>query len=315
MIRFGKFAAALLCLLLLSPRQAVGQSFDKLVVFGDSLSDVGNVFAASGHTDPPSPPYDNGRYSNGPIWVEYLAPKLGLTFDPANDFAYGGATTGTGNLTPGLPGIQTQVSNYLLANPVADPKALYIVWGGADDFINAFLNNQPVNLTTPLTNLAGEVSALAAHGARNFLVPDLPDLGAVPAVNGNPVLSALAHQLTVSYNAAFAQEFALLQQSLPGDHITTLDVAAQTDQILADPAAFGFTNVTDSYLANGVGDPNHYLFFDIIHPTTAGHKLLADLAAAALVPEPGAFAFCLSLVVCGSVIGLRRSRRRTASAA
>ena len=69
-------------------------SFSSLFVFGDSLSDSGNAFVPTGGAIPASPPYLNGRFSNGPIWVEHLAPALGFTFNGATDFAIGGAETG-----------------------------------------------------------------------------------------------------------------------------------------------------------------------------------------------------------------------------
>ena len=104
-------------------------------MFGDSLSDTGNLYRATGNLIPP-PPYFNGRLSNGPLWVEYLAPKLNLTYTPQTNFAFAGATTGTLNTTlPIFPGLQQEVNQFTALNPVADPAALYIVWSGANDYL------------------------------------------------------------------------------------------------------------------------------------------------------------------------------------
>ncbi|HEY9301471.1 MAG TPA: SGNH/GDSL hydrolase family protein, partial [Phormidium sp.] len=65
----------------------------ELYVFGDSLSDAGTVFRATGGMYPPNPPYFQGRYSNGRVWVEYLALCLHLDFNQTKNFAYGGATS------------------------------------------------------------------------------------------------------------------------------------------------------------------------------------------------------------------------------
>ena len=83
----------------LFPLKVSAQNYDEIYVFGDSFSDTGNVFNATKGAIPPSPAYFNGRFSNGPVWVEYLAPQLGLTFDPSTNFAFGGATgaVGAGN--------------------------------------------------------------------------------------------------------------------------------------------------------------------------------------------------------------------------
>lgn len=112
--------------------------FDQMFVFGDSLSDIGTLFSLTGGLVPPTPPYFNGRFSNGPVWVENLAPRLGLAFNPSTDFAIGGATSGNQNVgsLPGasLPGLQQQVDNFVAANQAgADPNALYLVWAGAND--------------------------------------------------------------------------------------------------------------------------------------------------------------------------------------
>jgi outer membrane lipase/esterase len=58
------------CLVLVvsAPRPYAGE-LTQIVAFGDSLIDTGNFFAASGQTTPASPPYFNGRWTNGPAWV------------------------------------------------------------------------------------------------------------------------------------------------------------------------------------------------------------------------------------------------------
>ena len=106
-----------------------------VIAYGDSLSDNGNLFGAIGF--PPSPPYFQGRASNGPVAVEYLAAALGV---PLVDFAVFGATTGIGNSNDGgtsttlgiasLPGMASQL---LVAT---GPGDLVVVWGGPNDFFS-----------------------------------------------------------------------------------------------------------------------------------------------------------------------------------
>src|SRR5215475_11575436 len=100
----------------------------KLVVFGDSLSDTGNLFAATFGAVPPSPPYFQGRFSNGPVWVDALARKLTL---PVENFAIGGALTGHENEFDALGGpfggLLDEIKAFVRANPAgADPNALYV---------------------------------------------------------------------------------------------------------------------------------------------------------------------------------------------
>src|SRR3954464_8627037 len=80
---------------------AFAEPFSNLVVFGDSLSDIGNI-AQAPLINTPGPYYWNGRFSNGPVYAESLTTGLGLpalkrsTSSGGNDYAYGGAkTTGT----------------------------------------------------------------------------------------------------------------------------------------------------------------------------------------------------------------------------
>ena len=116
-------------------------TFTSVVAYGDSLSDNGNLFAATGI---PGAPYYNGRRSNGPVAIENAATILGV---PLYDFAWIGATTGLGNYgdggTPtsfgsfGLPGMQVQLAATQGSVPaLAASGALFVVWGGPNDFLS-----------------------------------------------------------------------------------------------------------------------------------------------------------------------------------
>ena len=62
---------------------------------------------------------------------------------------------------------------------------------------------------------------------------------------------------------------------------------------MANPGAYGLTNVTDSAIADGVLSGQGYLFWDIVHPTTVGQQFVSDIALAT-VPEPSSAALLLS---------------------
>ena len=143
--RFVLIVPSILMVLVAMTPIASASSFSSVVVYGDSLSDNGNLFAASLGTIPMSPPYFNGRFSNGPVIAEQLAAALGA---PLADFAVGGATSGVGNYIDGgtqtalgsfgLPGMALEVaspgSTAILSSPLAS-TGLFMVWGGANDFL------------------------------------------------------------------------------------------------------------------------------------------------------------------------------------
>ncbi len=294
-------------LFVLLPLKATAATFDRLYIFGDSLSDNGNIFNVSqefpeltGGLYPPSPPYFAGHFSSGPVWVEYLSQDLGLslptpvtTLSPTQlngsiDFAFGGAGSGAGNtvapLAPPqvLPGLQTQVTDFKAIFPQADPNALYTLWSGADDY----LFGQQANPTVTVDNITTAITNLAALGARDFIVPNLPDLSQLPATRGNSTFS----QDTTSHNSALANALAGLESQNPAPNITLLDVYSAEQQQFQNGQ---FLNVTDACLAgNGVpcSDPQDYFFWDTYHPTTTVQRIVANLAEADLniqpVPEP-----------------------------
>lgn len=294
------------------PESAQGASlgrFDEIYVFGDSLSDTGNVFEATEEFLPPSPPYSQGRASNGPLWVEYLAPKVELKPNPNTNFAFSGATTGRSNTIPfpGLPGLQQQINGFTVANPSANPNALYIVWAGADDY----LGDDVTNPTQPVGNLSMAVTSLASVGARNIVVPNLPDLGRLPGTLADDRSNALS-ALTDAHNSGLVGALDSLSQNLgPDTNIIPLDVNALFNRAIATPAEFGFTNVTNACLDNFVvcDNPDEFLFWDDLHPTTAAHQLLGEAAYAA-VPEPSSVLGTLAFGTLGAGALLKRKLKK-----
>lgn len=254
----------------------VGRSapFSGIVAFGDSLTDTGNLFALTGL--PPAPAYFDGRFSNGPLWIEYLAAEMGLGTDQVQNFAVGGATTGRENYhdpSGGLPGVLDQLDQFeaSLGGRRADPRALYTVFAGSNDI---FLEPDPaVAIGRAMQNTALAVHRLRLLGARRIMVVNLPDLGLTPygqAVGAGP-LSALS----AAYNGNL--ELVLAQLNAAGAEAILLDVAGATQRVVNDPAAFGLIDVTTPALYTGTSGAG-FLFWDQVHPTTEGHAIFADEA-------------------------------------
>lgn len=271
-----------LIVLLLWPISAISAtSFTQIVIFGDSLSDTGNLFRATNNAFPASPPYFQGRVSNGPIWVDSLEQQLNL---PVINFAIAGATTGFDNvnddLAPGLnlDGMGDQLNTYLDQQAV-DSGALYIVWGGSNNFLQ--LPADPVAAVgTSVTELVTLVATLSTLGAKHILVVNLPDLGLTPRLVGTPV-QADASALTVAFNQALVAELSKLSID-----ITEADVFTVLNQVAAAPNNFGLSVVDkkclDFITLLPCNNPDQYFFWDDIHPTTVGHSIIADQIISAI---------------------------------
>lgn len=301
----------LLAALGLAATPARAGSFTRIVSFGDSLSDVGNVFAATGGTTPDPANYHQGRYSNGPVWVEYLAGKLGVaTPTPSllggTDYAFGGAESSpSGDSTLGSPNLGTQVGMYLGTSPTIGADTLLTIWAGANDF----LQGGQFNPAVVVGNVVQAITTLAGAGGSEFLVANLPMLGEIPDVSGAPdFIRDGLNTLSSSFNAQLKIEVGALEQSL-GITIHYLDIGQYFQEMIADPAAFGLTNVTDPMM--GTGNTSGYLFWDGVHPTTEVYALVAALAFKAVVPEPSSIAL-LSVASVGLTAAAAFHRRRAA---
>jgi phospholipase/lecithinase/hemolysin len=277
--------ASLALLIGLATAQADSTAFSRLFVFGDSLSDTGNLYAMTG--DYPAPPFWNGRFSNGKLWVEYLADSLQMPIRPEDNYAVAGATTGRLNANNGrggrnYAGLQDEIDAFQTAHTQADSvDALFVVWAGANDFFAAISLGVPpqVLVSNGVYNTSMAIVRLKQSGAQHILVPNVPDLGVTPYVRGlgmGPQVSALC----AAYNQVLAA--ALDNLAASGAPVIRVDAFSTLRDMALQPSEYGFTNSTDSVLVLG-GDPDQFLFWDSVHPTTRGHEVFGHEAGRALV--------------------------------
>jgi outer membrane lipase/esterase len=328
--------AAIACIVgpLAAPAPAAASWYSGLYVFGDSLSDRGNLFALTGGAVPVAPTYAAGQFSNGPSWSAPFAARLGLPSVPSlaggNVYAYGLARSD--NVAPGLglPGfinLPGQVDAFL-AGPAAPAGALFAVWSGANNLLQAMaalpLVPDPVaflqaEAVAAAVGVLTELARLRQDGATTFLVLNQPNLGLIPRFNGDALLSSLAELASVTFNTVLAGGLAAGLGADPQVRLFTLDTFGLFEKVVAAPAGFGFTNVTGACVTGAVPDiyvnplaatqnctpaqAETTLFWDPVHPTAAAH---AVIAAAALVEVPAPGGFGLLLVGLAGMAALRR---------
>ncbi|HEY3662839.1 MAG TPA: SGNH/GDSL hydrolase family protein [Chthoniobacterales bacterium] len=321
--RFSRFGFVVATVLLFcgatQARAQTTPSFSQVIVFGDSLSDDGNIrnrledqyfisypggdfnysdgrFTNSSDTDPASTLYAG-------TWHEQLARDfLGLpaatnSLDGGTDYAFGGATTEAatrevtvisnpdpfigGDFTVTVDNLGKQVNDYLTDETI-DPAALFIVWGGGNDL---FDNDSSDNVIATAARVGGLVDQLARAGAVSILVPNVPPLGLVPNYKDDPDKATTLNAASAQYRDELNAQLDATVSALAADGITItlyrLDIYGLFYRLAANPADYGFVNISDSAQGADV-NPDEYLFWDDIHPTTAGHYQIAVAASEVL---------------------------------
>jgi len=303
------------------PASSFAGSITQLVVFGDSLSDTGNVYIATGGMEPAPPAYTAGLFTDGPdsypattgplgVWIQQMAVMMGLP-SPApslaggTNYAFGGALTGYDpNFgSGGIPWVGDQVNLYLAAHGSSVPSnALYTFWAGANDIFTG------VSPQTAVANLAANINTLFHDGGKDFLWLDMPPLGDTPdGLSLGSMESQELNLLSQEFNADWLAAMGLLRADDPGIDLVGVNVYALVESMLADPSAYGFVNVDSP--AQGLNvDPNTYLFWDGVHPTTEGHYQVGSLAYQDVAtPElPTSALFGTALLVAGVALGWRQ---------
>ncbi len=265
-----------------------------LIAFGDSLSDMGNGKNSILNV-PDVPPYWQGRFSNGQVWLEYMSEAYGLSTSigsgtsPGDNRAFGGSQTGQGYSYVLLPNVGTQITNYLTNVQSTIPSSVVVsLWSGGNDFLYG-----TANANTIIANMESHIRQLEGAGAEEFIIPNLPPLESTPEVmsRSQNQQNNIASEV-VLYNQKLATLVGDLRTEL-GITIHSIDAWSIFNDILQNKAALGLTNVQDAACSGGVsllplpicssGDTvasnvDEYLFFDKAHPTRVMHRFIGRYA-------------------------------------
>ena len=307
-------AVAILAFATAVVRTAAKGPFASIVAFGASLSDSGNAFAMRGgaNTPPdylldpllvPSAPYARGghHFSNGATWIEQFARSQGLagSVRPAYQSSGNGTNYAVGGARAWEDGLNVNLSSQVDAflgdvGGLAPSDALYTIeMGGNDirDALVAYPTGHGAILKAANISMFNNILRLYAAGARTFIVWRAPNVGLTPAIRRldtiSPGAAQLANGLTQGFNAGLDGVVAQLSAALPGIRIVRLDAFGLLNHIVADPAAFGLTDVTSACVTPNIPpftcqSPDEFLFWDGIHPSNAVHAIIANEAALAL---------------------------------
>lgn len=292
---------AVICLL---PAAATADTgYDRLVVFGDSLSDPGNAYVLTGMSlvPPytalvPDRPYARGGHhlSNGSTWIEQLATQMHLvqSVGPAlrvpgvfSNYAIDRTRACSQGPSPSYIDLSGQVGMFLDEFGSAPPEALYVVFVGGNDVRDALANQDPALIGCALFSINSNLMALIDAGARTFLVANAPNLGQVPAV---AVLGEEARTAATGASFFFNQQLEAILSGIETAYggqvsfhrLNTYDLITQASINHPD---LNVEQPCIDIIAGTVCEPaNDYLFWDGIHPTVTGHALIAEEAARVL---------------------------------
>jgi phospholipase/lecithinase/hemolysin len=325
-LQFARPPSSLLLVLLVllsgrsSPALAqTAPAFSQIIVFGDSLSDTGNVrkrtdSKTGGTVQFPSGTfnYSDGRWTNSSdtdpgsatytgVWHEQLArtflnlPAPIYSLGGGANYAFGGATTNNGtheetvvttsvfgDVTITIDDMGKQMDDYLASHAI-DSNALYVVWGGGNDLFN---DDSAANVTATAARATALMTRLANAGAKYIMVPNIPPLGLIPKYGGDAAKQRSLSTAAANYRDELNADLAVSVSNLASQGITPtvypVDAWTNTIRVMTYPSRYGFTNISNAARGNSNANPDQYLFWDEKHPTTAGHYQTAKGANDAL---------------------------------
>ncbi|MAK05101.1 MAG: hypothetical protein CMA03_04355 [Euryarchaeota archaeon] len=276
-------------------RNSYFNQIPNLLVFGDSLSDMGNAKNSILNV-PDVPPYWENRFSNGKVWIDYISQHYGVSTSigsgtqPGDNRAFGGSQTGQGYSYLLLPNVGTQINNYLTDVQANIPSDNIVsLWAGGNDFLYGTADSDII-----VTNMESHIRQLVGAGANELIIPNLPPLEKTP--EGLSRTQNQQNELSseiISYNSKLLDLINDLENEF-GIKIHHVDAWTAFNDVVDNKESLGFTNVQEAACSDSSGiiisiflpicdssstlvpNVDEYLFFDKAHPTKVMHKFISQ---------------------------------------
>ncbi len=283
-------------------------SFSKLVAFGDSLSDTGNI--ANITFDFPFPYYEN-RITDGPVALDYIAQHIGSNANASLHLngqtgGYNYAVAGGNIVGNDIEDLTAQVTSYLSrVNGNADPNALFVIFIGGNDVrgIRGVTSTQAAysSIEQMLSVLITQMSRLSSAGAQNFLVSNVANIGRLPESiqreSSDPGVVSRVASYSVRYNKRLLEELTEFVKSTKRV-VRHFDVYAVLEEIINDATSLGIVQTTvgcfdfdsfdfhpDCFSIFGIRF-ERFVFFDNLHPTSLTHQIVGNAMIQQLSQPP-----------------------------
>ncbi|KAI8051026.1 hypothetical protein BDF22DRAFT_777741 [Syncephalis plumigaleata] len=262
------------------------------------MTDTGNLFNLSRQRWPDQSLYYRGRFTNGPVWIEWLQQMSGAELDNlsfaggTSDSEFIQGTSGRWNGVFAAPGVKQQITQYYLPKlksskfSYVDPdRTLYILWVGGIDISSAIEQRKPLNATTVDRIVENTIYSMQMlhdqAGATHFLLPNIPSFASTPVAHEFPPFITKPIERLLPYHdqkmKAALETFLAKNTNV---HVMVVDYRQFETNIRANASKYGITNTVDGCIDMAkrlpCADEKLYFYHDGHHPTTVIHKMFAQ---------------------------------------